>query len=675
MVKATSNRPSNVLKHKQLAARRAEFSERVLHYTLQQFILGDTRSRVVFLARALTWPARKLARTVRNSLRLPRNRQPNVPSRERATIAVVTGGGLGDVLSTSKYIERLYIAAGGPLIDVFYPYEAHLKFLFARVPYVSRLFPMSALDDLRQNYDAIVEVHRLVSYHLLNPDRLSRLCPELIWLRDISDRRNGEYSIHQREMPVLDGDLAKRAVLKGLNRKSLLGYSGAVDIVSDDWIFVSPDPDALLIFERSGLKPGHYVTLHDGFDTAHRFRSRSTKQWPVDCWHNFIAKLRLHHPELKIVQVGGSNSALFKGVHVNLVGNATFDEVAWLLKYAVCHVDSESGLVRLAREIGGKSIVLFGPTDPDFFSFAENLNLKPVRCGNCFWSTPDWLAACPKGLAEPECTASITPERVLAALETVIDERKQFRPCVAVARYSQHAGERPSMGSGCESSNLPRRNLANGVPTSSLRSAESKSKAWHESIVALMRDRIRRRPVKVALIARQECGGQIERLLTMLNGIHTTWFQLARPNEGEAAKTATLFSKLVEQKSRERGFGVSEMIKGAMDQTELRYGSALNIPIGRSTFDFVIFASPLNDKLQSGFALREVLRILKPGGTLIWAFDRDSEMPNQVLAIDMLGSEHLKDLLNDLDIVLQENVIELKTAAQAALVIELLPSA
>jgi ADP-heptose:LPS heptosyltransferase len=682
MAEAASNRRRNKPKEWQSAAQKRAFAERVLRYTVDQFILGDMRSRAAYLARALTWSVRRLARAIRSSLR-PRYAKSSNPFQGRVSIAVVTGGGLGDVLSTSKYIEQLYIAARHPLIDVFYAHESYLRFLLARAPYVSRLFPTSALDDLRWKYDAIIEVHRLVRYDLVNFDRISRLCPELFWLRNVSARRNGEYSPHWREMPQLDGDLAKRAVLRGMNRKSLLGYSGAVDIESDDWIFVSPSYDALRIFNRADLKPGHYVTLHDGFDTAHRFPSRSTKQWSSDHWQRFIAKLRSTHPELKIVQIGGRNSIPYEGIHVDLVGKATFHEVAWLLKYAVCHVDTESGLVRLAREVGGKSIVIFGPTDPNFFSFTENVNLKPSKCGNCFWSTQDWLMTCPKGLDEPECTASITPERVLAELEMVIDEHKQLRRRVAVAKYLQHSDDRSSAERRSGSPNLLHHNLATEICRNCAPlSAEDKIQESLQSMMALMRDQIRGRTVKVALVASQEYGSEIERHLTTMNGVCTTWFCLAHRNENQDGALVKspyeFFESKAENSEDDRECYSRRMTrKGRVgDEPELHYGSALNIPASRSTFDFVIFASDLNDKLQSGFALREMVRVLKLDGTLICLPHCNSEASDEIRAVDLLNPEQLKNMLDEHDIVLQENIAgPAIIGSQPAFVIKLLPSA
>src|SRR6185369_8493444 len=88
-------------------------------------------------------------------------------------------------------------------------------------------------------------------------------------------------------------------------------------------------------------------------------------------------------------------------------------EAAWVLKNSLLHVDGDSGLVHMARALHTKSIVMFGPTNSEFFHYEANEKLVSKNCTNCWWSTQDWMRSCPRGLKEPECMTSIAPHEVL----------------------------------------------------------------------------------------------------------------------------------------------------------------------------------------------------------------------------------------------------------------------
>ena len=85
-------------------------------------------------------------------------------------------------------------------------------------------------------------------------------------------------------------------------------------------------------------------------------------------------------------------------------------------------------MVRLAHALHTKSVVLFGPTNKSFFSFDNNINLSSSACGDCWWSTGDWLSQCPRGLAVPECLDKLTPEKVSQQVEAYLNSP-------TVARY------------------------------------------------------------------------------------------------------------------------------------------------------------------------------------------------------------------------------------------------
>jgi ADP-heptose:LPS heptosyltransferase len=126
--------------------------------------------------------------------------------------------------------------------------------------------------------------------------------------------------------------------------------------------------------------------------------------------------MRKRFPGLCFIQLGASTSAPIAGIDHNLVGRTTLPEAAEILRHSVLHIDNESGLVHLAASLGVKSCVMFGPTDADYFSYENNINLRSSFCGGCWWITEDWMSRCPRGFGEPRCLSELRPETVIEAV-------------------------------------------------------------------------------------------------------------------------------------------------------------------------------------------------------------------------------------------------------------------
>ena len=117
-------------------------------------------------------------------------------------------------------------------------------------------------------------------------------------------------------------------------------------------------------------------------------------------------------PDLRIVQIGTTTSESIADVDLCLIGQTNLQEVSGLLRASMLHLDNEGGLVHLAACQGRRSLVVFGPTPSDYFGYAGNININPLKCGNCWWLDDLWMDHCPRGLAQPECMFSQPPEHV-----------------------------------------------------------------------------------------------------------------------------------------------------------------------------------------------------------------------------------------------------------------------
>jgi ADP-heptose:LPS heptosyltransferase len=101
-------------------------------------------------------------------------------------------------------------------------------------------------------------------------------------------------------------------------------------------------------------------------------------------------------------------------VHVNLKNKLKFMESVSVLAGSCLHVDTESGLVHAAACLGVRSVVMFGPTNVDWFGYSQNINVAPKQCGNCWWASDSWMDICVMGHEPAICTSrsSISPVEV-----------------------------------------------------------------------------------------------------------------------------------------------------------------------------------------------------------------------------------------------------------------------
>lgn len=172
-----------------------------------------------------------------------------------------------------------------------------------------------------------------------------------------------------------------------------------------------------------------FITVHNGAQKsmmAQTENGRITKMLPPQTWNDIAAGLR--HDGHMLVQLGEDNEPLIDGVTVDLRGKLTLSETATVLRQALCHVDTEGGLMHLARAVQTRSVILFGPTSAPFFGYPDNINMEPKTCSNCYWIRSDWYARCPRDQQEPECMTGHHAEDVVAAVKTILnDEKKNVR--------------------------------------------------------------------------------------------------------------------------------------------------------------------------------------------------------------------------------------------------------
>src|SRR5271166_5667055 len=329
-------------------------------------------------------------------------------------VAADITGGIGDVIVAAQLLRHLQSSVPECYTEVFYHTPEVARFVFHQARFVRAVHPAASFPDAMRRCDLSLRIHSLVNCEIRTSGKLRRIDADFADRLEEAIRRYATFDGFFREEPQFDGLWGRICVRNGYDRRTSLGWLTGLSIKAGAPLFLAPDPAAYDLFENWFRDPfAAYVTVHDGFDNNVRLApGAATKCWPFEHWTELIRKLKESRPWLRIIQLGSRNSRPIPGVDIDLVQRASLAQSAWFIKHAQLHIDGDSGLVHLARALHTPSVVLFGPTDDQFFGYSHNVNLTASGCGNCWWSSPTWLSRCPRGLSKPECMTSIEPERI-----------------------------------------------------------------------------------------------------------------------------------------------------------------------------------------------------------------------------------------------------------------------
>ena len=336
-------------------------------------------------------------------------------------------GGFGDFLVMANYIYKFRMKYGYDHIrlDVITQNYKLGQAIFKPGVIVDNHYPEEGYADHYREYDVFISMTRYPNLMRRQLDRIAEFAPELLEYVFLCERFRAEHSRFFTHSGITDGQGAKISILenrKRIHQPDIYGYLG----VTEKYEFpleIYEDETAYL--EELGLLGQPFITLHRGCDT--RYSSDSVKLWPLKYYNILIRLLKARYPEIKLVQIGVSHDRCLdmKGVDYNLVEKTDLEQVKILLKNSLLHIDGEGGMVHLRHAIAEKtSIVLFGPTSPEFFGYGENINMRGNGCETwCEWAVRGWMEKCLKG-ERPACMESIIPEDVMEQAVKVLEGDK-----------------------------------------------------------------------------------------------------------------------------------------------------------------------------------------------------------------------------------------------------------
>jgi hypothetical protein len=170
---------------------------------------------------------------------------------------------------------------------------------------------------------------------------------------------------------------------------------------------------------RPPKAPSRYVTINDGFSSEHK-TARVTKNYDPYLWDEALKAFKKKYPDVALVQIGDKRSIPLRNIDICLLGKTSFAEMVDWVGSADLHVGNDSGPVHIRHLFRKPSVVLFGPSNADYYAYPENTTLKGTVCDECWWFTPRWNVECFLGLDTCARMLSITPNRVFDAMDSAM---------------------------------------------------------------------------------------------------------------------------------------------------------------------------------------------------------------------------------------------------------------
>ncbi len=343
-------------------------------------------------------------------------------------IAFKLGGGLGDYLIAANFIVlfREYIGYDKIRIDVFGK-EDWVSAIFKDSRSINNYYTGGLLLDGNKDYDFIISLTREPIILSAKKNKIYEYSSAAFELMQIYEKEGCRKKEAYSNRPSLDGQLLALSIIEKYKRCSQPDIMHKLGM-NEQFSYTLPiNLSEEQYLNEIGLGTKNFITIHRG---VHEHDSKeSVKQWPTAYYNILVEKIKKSFPEITIVQLGFSKERcpLFDNIDVDLIGKTSMEQVKVILKNSALHIDGEGGLVHLRHALqGGKSIVLFGATSPEFYGYSENINLRGTGCSHwCEWLTTTWQAKCSRGFYRPPCMYSLTPDIVFNEVKTLLENENE----------------------------------------------------------------------------------------------------------------------------------------------------------------------------------------------------------------------------------------------------------
>jgi ADP-heptose:LPS heptosyltransferase len=364
------------------------------HYRVEKSLWGLVIYVLRYVARRGPQAARRRLETRRS---IAKQARKQIAAEGTISIGIMTTGAIGDQIIAARFLRDLGAYCDNKVsFDIYAPKISSSEWVYRNVPNVTGIFQDSAFSRTPRKYSMVWELTSNLRVLSVESQFQASGATLLLNIRENIQR------FFDENLNLSDNRIAQEFVyIHNVTRPISLHFIAGIEYGGDRFDL----PSDANVVGRLGLIPQSFITIHNGFDTTEVIhRGASTKTYPY--FGDVVRILRRAIPRFKFVQLGAATSVPIEGVDFNLISKTNLAEAAGLIRDAAIHIDNESGLVHIASCFGTLACVVYGPTNPDFFHYPGNGQVRPKDCGGCWWITKDWLSRCPRGREEPICMHS-----------------------------------------------------------------------------------------------------------------------------------------------------------------------------------------------------------------------------------------------------------------------------
>ena len=346
----------------------------------------------------------------------------------RLNVGIKIEGGVGDYIIAANYIykfkQKYYIPA--MVIDVFYVRNQEAAQSILGEGLIDRQYLIVdgvAEESLYRKYDLFIRLSRYPVFQNRNPQKIQMYNPELLAYVQALEKFRWKNARFFDRGALFDGQSAMLSNIYDTKRIQQGDIDGLLEI-SEEYEFSMKVRDNSEEYLRGiGLTADRYILIVASAD-ARNGGVVNNKLWPEEYWNLLIEQIKAAYPQYKIVLIGDSSiHENTINVDLNLSGTTCFEDVKIIVRDAALLISSEGGMVHLRHALTDKkSLVLFGPTDMEFYGYSNNINIRSSVCKYaCEWICKEWFHHCVHKELKA-CMWALTPKMVMKEVDKFFEE-------------------------------------------------------------------------------------------------------------------------------------------------------------------------------------------------------------------------------------------------------------
>ncbi len=322
---------------------------------------------------------------------------------------VIRFSSLGDIITTTAFLSAL--RSMYPESEIHYATKEEFSEILKSQPFVDNVFA------------------------------LERGQPLYSFAKSINLKFDCVFDLHKNPRSILLSILIKKKRVKRINKHTLyrwkLLHPKALFFIRERETLYNIDDQLKLIGADESFKPVLHVDKHPlpstkpviGMAPGARWE---TKRWPEENFKKLAGMLT--EKGFSVALFGSENEKEiaqrvkngYKGI-LDFTGKLSILQTAQRMKSCILMVTNDSAAMHMAVALDIPVVAIFGPTVREFGFFPKSnlsrvVENRELACRPCSLHGTD---KCPLG--SHECMRSITPERVLEAIEELLEERNGSR--------------------------------------------------------------------------------------------------------------------------------------------------------------------------------------------------------------------------------------------------------